>query len=309
MKRGRIMLTSALMCALCLVSCSNGAEISSSEEVSSAEIVTTVTAVQTTQATTETVTVPVTTTETANETADIEVPENAAYCTKKYYMTDSEKQLTVISFFDEHEHDNVICNVNCNLHDNIFKTMRYVYEYNDDNTIGSKKLISENGMSSTNEYEYNDDGTLKQISYFSEGGDIVKTERYEFNEDGSIRQKSTFKPDESEPCNTETHEYTHDENGRITRDIITKADNLSPHDYEETETLDYTYDENGNILTEHSVRKGVYHTLATDVDEDNMTVYAYNSENQRISAEITDKNGYVYVLDYEYYKSENSRYR
>lgn len=303
MKRGRIMLIS-VFCALCLVSCSNSAEISSSE-VSVAGIVTTVTAVQTTQAeTSEIVTVPVTTAENANEMADIEVPENAAYSKKKYYMGISGKQLTTISFFDEH--DNVICNVSCNLHDNIFRTMWYVYKYNDDNTISSKKLIAENGMTSTDEYEYNDDGTLKLISYFSEGGDLVKTERYEFNEDGSIRLKNTFQYDESEPCGTEIHEYKYDENGRITKDIITKADNLSSHGYEETETLDYTYDENGNILTEHSVRKGVYHGLAVDVDEDNMTVYTYNSENQCISAEITDKYGEVYVFDYEYYKPENS---
>lgn len=290
-----------LLCAVCLASCSDtpgNDENSSPEEVSVTEAVTTVTTVQTTQVAAEITEAPVTTTEAANETADIEVPENAAYCTKKYYMTDSEKQLTVISFFDEH--DNVISNINCNLHDNIFRTMRYVYKYNDNNTISSKKSIAENGMSSTDEYEYNDDGTLKQISYFSEGGDLVKTERFEFNEDGSIRRKSTYQYDESEPCAMETHEYTHDGNGRITRDIITRVDNLSAHDYEETETLDYTYDENGNILTEHSVRKGAYHALVIDVEEDNMTVYTYNSENQRISAEISDKHGNVSVLDYEY---------
>lgn len=298
-----------LMCAVCLVSCSDTSvseEISSFEEVSVTETVTTVTAVQTTQPASETSTVPIQTTENVNETADVEIPENAAYKQTKYYMNGAERKIMEISFFDEH--DNVICIVNCNLNDNIFRTMRYVYKYNNDNTISSKKLIAENGITSTNKYEYNDDGTLKSIAYFSEGGDRVKTERYEYNEDGSIRLKNTFKPDDSEPCGTEIHEYEYGENGRIARDIITKTDNFSSSDYDGTETLDYTYDENGNLLTEHSVRTGVYHRLATDVNEDNMTVYAYNSENQRISAEITDKYGNVSIIEYEYYESEKSRY-
>ena len=299
------MLISVLLCTVCLVSCSDTSvseEIFSYEEVSVTEAVTTV--VQTTQATSETI--HITTTESFQPTDDIEIPENATYKQTKYRMNGSEKQITEISFFDEY--DNIVCNINYNLNDNIFRTMRYVYKYNDDGTISTKKLIAENGLSSNNEYEYNDDGTLKSIAYFSEGGDRVKTERYEYNEYGSIRLKNTFKPDDSEPCGTEAHEYEYDENGRIARDIITKADNFSSSDYDGTETLDYTYDENGNILTEHSVRKGTYHTLATDVNEDNMIVYAYNSENQRISAEITDKYGYVTLIEYEYYESDNSGY-
>lgn len=296
-----------LLCAVCLVSCSDTSvseEISFSEEVSVTEAVTTV--VKTTQPASETSTVSIQTTENVNETADVEVPENAAYKQTKYYMNGVERKIMEISFFDEH--DNVICNVNCNLNDNIFRTMRYVYKYNNDNTISSKKLIAENGITSTNKYEYNDDGTLKSISYFSEGGDLVKTECYEFNENGDICLKSTFQYDESEPCGTETHEYEYGENGRIIRDIITKADNISSYGYDGTETLDYTYDENGNLLTEHSVRTGVYHRLATDINEDDMTVYAYNSENQCISAEITDKYGNISIIEYEYYESEKSRY-
>lgn len=287
------MLVAVVLNAVFLTSCG---ENQNTEET---PVVTSTTAVQTTQATTETTTVPET-------TADIEVPENAAYKRTKYCMKDAEKQPVEISFFDEH--DNIICEVSYNLSDNTFRTKQYVYKYNDDGTISTKKLITENGISSNDEYEYNDNGKLKSIAYFSEGGDLVKTKCYEYNDDGRIRLESTFKPDDSEPCSTEAYEYEYDENGRISRKIITITDNSLSCYYDGTETIDYTYDENGNILTKHSVRKGTYHTLATDENEDNMTVYTYNSENQLISSEITDEYGYVYVFDYEYYKPENSRY-
>lgn len=293
-----------LLCAVCLVSCSDTSvseESSSSEEVSVIEIVadttttvsasTTVTGQTTTQTTAPIVTYP----------RDIDyIPENAIYKKTKYRMNDNEKQITEISFFDEH--DNIVCNVNPNLNDNIYSIMRYVYKYNDDNTISSKKLIAENGITSVNNYEYNDDGTLRSISYLSEGRDLARTEYYEFNENGDILTKNIFMPNESEPYRTEIHEYEYDENGKISHDIITKTDMGYSVDYKEVETIDYTYDENGNILIEHSVRTGICHTLATDTDEDDMIVYTYNSSNQCISAEITDKYGNISIIEYEYYK-------
>ncbi len=233
-----------LLCAVCLVSCSDTSvseESSSSEEVSVTEIVT-----GTTTMVSSTTTVTEQTTATLTEVPldfdeENEVPENAIYKKTKYRMNDNEKQITEISFFDEH--DNIVCNVNPNLNDNIYCIMRYVYKYNDDNTISSKKLIAENGITSVNNYEYNDDGTLRSISYLSEGRDLAKTEYYEFNENGDILTKNIFMPNESEPYRTEIHEYEYDENGKISHDIITKTDMGYNVDYKETETLDYTYDE------------------------------------------------------------------
>lgn len=288
-----------LCCMICLSACKN-APVTDEVPVVIATTEISTTAIQTTQTTTETATVPVITAENVNKIADIEVPENTVYKKTKYIIKNDERQITEISFFDEH--DNIICNVNPNLDDNIYSTMLYVYKYNDDNTISSKKFIAENGITSINEYEYNDNGTLKSISYFSEGGDLVRTECYEYNENGDILSKNTFNLNESEPYRTEVHKYEYDENGRIINDIITKTENKTGYDYDETETIDYTYDYNGNILTEHSVRSGVSHTLAMDTNEDNMIVYTYNSGNQCILAEITDKYGNISIIEYEFYK-------
>lgn len=297
----------AVLCCLIRLSACGNKEVSDvSDNTITAESMTTETTTVISVNTTTTLfeTIPQTTATITEVPLDFdeenEVPENAVYKKTKYRMNDDEKQITEISFFDEH--DNIVCNVNPDLNDNIYSIMRYVYKYNDDNTISSKKLIAENGITSVNNYEYNDDGTLRSISYLSEGRDLARTEYYEFNENGDILTKNIFMPNESEPYRTEIHEYEYDENGKISHNIITKTDMGYNVDYEETETLDYTYDENGNILIEHSVRTGISHTLATDTDEDDMIVYTYNSSNQCISAEITDKYGNISIIEYEYYQ-------
>lgn len=297
----KILLLSAL-CVSILFSCGDKKaedEVSVSETfmTTTTEISTTATQIQTT---TETVATTTVTAETTDETADIEIPEKAVYKKTTYRVKDGERQMKEVSFFDRH--DNVIYSRYFNLSSNIFSDIHYVYKYNDNGTISSKKCIAEDyGMTNCHEYEYNENGTLKSILYFTD--ELVITEVYECNENGDILSKNTFRSNESELYSTEIHEYEYDENGRITKDIITKSEDSG--DYEETQMLDYTYDENGNILIKHSVIKGVQHTLAMDINDDNMIIYTYNSDNQCISAEITDKDGNISIIEYEYYENCN----
>lgn len=109
-----------LLCAVCLVSCSDTSvseEISSFEEVSVTETVTTVTSVQTTQTTTSA------TTQTTTTEVDVQIvtypkdtayiPENAVYKRNHYVYIQGEKTLRAVTFYDEN--DNEVRNVSLNL--------------------------------------------------------------------------------------------------------------------------------------------------------------------------------------------------
>ncbi len=275
MKRGRIMLISVLMCALCLVSCSNSAEISS--EVSVAGIVTTVTAVQTTQPASETVTVPVTTTENANETADIEVPENAVY-NQTITSHDSHGFFKrTVNIFDEN--DNVLINAAYTSENDNLPASKTIYTYTDGRLVKEDFYYS-NRLMYYVEYEYDENGVMISDTEYNnlDNGEVheVRTE-YIYDEKGRLSVAQAYQNDRK----SWRIEYEYDEQDRLIKETYYSRINAY---------CSYSYDENGN-LSEKTV-DGEFGVTVTD--------YTYDENNRIIKAEDYHDGELLYTYEYEY---------
>lgn len=250
-----------LLCALCLVSCSDNPEseeISSYEEVSVTETVTTITAVQTTQATTAEVTTTV---------AEVpfyfgdenEVPENAIY--KKITKSYRNGKFANRNIFFYDEHDNVILILyQTNPESDKPSKIEYVYNYNADGTVSSEdmNIVVGNGNNEHTEYEYD----------YDSNGNIISETKYSTHENGEV---------------TETRiDYEYDEQDRVIKEIH----------HGMTDTY-YMYDENGN-LTERKIDSESGVTVTSYIyDKDNRIIKAEDYHDGELF--------YYYEYEYEFY--------
>lgn len=270
-----------LLCVLCLVSCGDTSvseEISFSEEVSVTETVTTVTAVQTTQAASESVIVPVTTAENVNETADIEVPENAVY--KQTITSNNSRGFfeRIVNIFDEK--DNKLINAVYTSENDESPTSWTIYTYDTDG-----KLIKEDF--------YFNDSLLHYIEYeYDENGFMISDTEYSYLYNGEVHEVRT--------------EYIYDDKGRLSAEQAYQNDHQSwriEYEYDEQDRLikdnyysrinsyrSYSYDENGNLSEK------------TDDGEFGITVtyYTYDEDNRPVSAEEYHEGELMYTYEYEY---------
>lgn len=296
-----------LLCAVCLVSCSNtsvGEEISSSEEVSVTE---TATSVQTTQTTSATAQVTTTIMTYPKDTAYI--PENAVYKRNHYVYIQGEKMLRAVTFYDKN--DNEVRDVSLNL--DTYTDYTNTYDSNG-NLISCQKVrqIQNNNeyYVSRDEYEYDENNRLKCASHYNESIELNCWETYEYNENGSLIQKDLWYDGESKPKTSNIFEY--DENGSIKREKCQYNDSPESYMYVEYEcdengrpvnevikeadgtlynTVTRTYDDKGNILTEYTENSEWYNT----------EVYVYDDKNRCISEKGMKKDGTVVVdVEYEY---------
>lgn len=217
-------LISALLCVVCLVSCSNSAEISSSE-VSVAE-----------------------------RTAD--VPENAVYRQIVIKSVDDDEETgafqKVLNYYDnqdnlifsqryvltepeqamgaeEYEYENGLL-VSYSSHGNITE-----YEYNPDNNISAEVLHSDGETYKKADYIYDEKGRLSQIQYYEADGEKDFATVYEYDEQDRVIHES------SDDISGRWVRYTYDDNGNISQ----KSSGSRNNSYVET----YTYDENNHIIS------------------------------------------------------------
>ncbi|MDE6520625.1 MAG: hypothetical protein K2K91_09285 [Ruminococcus sp.] len=299
------------LCAVCLVSCSDTSvseEISSFEEVSVTE---TVTSVQTTQTTTST------TTQTTTTEVDVQImtypkdiayiPENAVYKRNHYVYIQGEKTLRAVTFYDEN--DNEVRNVSLNL--DTYTDYTNTYDSNG-NLISCQKVMQtdDNYYVSRDEYEYDENNRLKCANHYLENIELNYWETYEYNENGDLIQKDSWYDGESKPKTSNIFEY--DENGNIKSEKRQYNDSSESYMYVEYEcdengrpineilkeadgtlynTITHTYDDKGNILTEYTENSEWYNTK----------VYVYDEKNRCTSKKGMKKDGTVIVdVEYEY---------
>lgn len=213
----------ALVCALCLVSCSNGAEISSGVSV-------------------------------AERTAD--VPENAVYRQTVITSRDDDKETgafqKVLNYYDnqdnlifsqryiltepeqameaeEYEYENGLL-VSYSSHGNTTE-----YEYNSDNSISSEILHSDGETYKRADYIYDENGRLSQIQYYDADGEKDFTTVYEYDEQGRVKRES------SDNISGTWQRYTYDDNGNISQES-------SGGSYSSF-VQNYTYDENNRVVS------------------------------------------------------------
>lgn len=300
-----------LLCAVCLVSCSDtsvGEGISSSEEVSVTETVTTVTTTQTTSVTTQVTTTEIDVQIITHKEDTAYIPENAVYKRNHYVYIQGEKTLRSVAFYDEH--DKELRSVSLNL-----DTIDYSNTYDSNgNLISCQKVrqIQNNNeyYVSHDEYEYDENNRLKCTNHYLDNIELNYWETYEYNENGDLIQKDSWYNGESKPKTSNIFEYDEngnikcekrqyndypesyiyveyecDENGRPINEVIKEADGTLYN------TVTRTYDDKGNILTEYMENSEWYNT----------EVYVYDEKNRCISEKGMKKDGTVVVdVEYEY---------
>lgn len=222
-------LISALLCAVCLVSCSNGAEISSGVSVD-------------------------------ERTAD--VPENAVYRQTVITSRDDDEETgafrKVLNYYDsqdnlifsqsyiltepeqameaeEYEYENGLL-VSYSSHGNTTE-----YEYNSDNSISSEILHSDDETYKKADYIYDENGRLSQIQYYEADGEKECVSVYEYDkQDRVIRIQTSYDDSEIEFMNS-WKSYNYDENGNISQE--------ASGDKNKSLVYTYTYDENNRIVS------------------------------------------------------------
>ncbi len=214
----------ALLCVVFLVSCSNSAEISSSE-ISVAE-----------------------------RTAD--VPENATYRQTVIKSNDDDKETGAfqkeLNYYDnqdnlifsqryiltepeqamgaeEYEYENGLL-VSYSSYGNITE-----YEYNSDSKISAEILQSDGGTYKRADYIYDEKGRLSQIQYYDADGEKDFDTVYEYDEQDRVIRES------SDDISGRWVRYTYDDNGNISQ----KSSGSRNNSYVET----YTYDANNRIIS------------------------------------------------------------
>lgn len=222
-------LISTLLCAVCLVSCSNGAEISSGVSV-------------------------------AERTAD--VPENAVYRQTVITSRDDDEETgafqKVLNYYDsqdnlifsqryiltepeqamsseEYEYENGLL-VSYSSHGNTTE-----YEYNSDNSISSEILHSDDETYKKADYIYDENGRLSQIQYYEADGEKECVSVYEYDkQDRVIRIQTSYDDSEIEFMNS-WKSYNYDENGNISQE--------ASGDKNKSLVYTYTYDENNRVVS------------------------------------------------------------
>lgn len=217
-------LISALLCAICLVSC-NSAEKSS----------------------------------VAERTAD--VPENAVYKQTVTASVDDDEETgafqKVLNYYDEndnlifsqryiltepeqamrpeeYEYENGLI-VSYSSHGNTTE-----YEYNSDNNISAEFLHNDDEMYKKADYIY-ENGRLSYIQHYDSDGEKECVSVYEYDEqDRVIRIQKSYDDSESEFMNS-WKSYDYDENGNMSQEA--SGDKNSSFVYT------YTYDENNRIIS------------------------------------------------------------
>lgn len=299
-----------MLCAVCLVSCSNtpeSEEISSYEEVSITEKTTVIQTTQTTSAITQTTTTEVDV-QIVTYPKNIDyIPENAVYKRSHYVYIQGKRTLRSVTFYDEN--DNEVRSVSFNL-----DTIDYTNTYdNNGNLIKCQQIrqTDDEYYIFCDEYEYDENNRLKCANHYNESINLRYWETYEYNENGNLIQKdSWYDSNKSKPKTSDIFEY--DENGNVKREKRQYNDNTESYmyvDYEYDEnnrpiteiikekdgtlynTITRTYDNNGNILTEYAENGEWYNT----------EIRVYDDKNRCISKKGMKKDGTIVVdVEYEY---------
>ncbi len=270
-----------LLCAVCLVSCSDasvGEEISSSEEVSITETVTTITAVQTTQPVSETSTVPIETTENVNKTADIEIPENAEYKQTATIYDSHGFFERIVNIFDEN--DNVLINAVYTSENDEPPTSRTIYIYDTDGRLIREEFYYNNRLRHYIEYEYDENGVMISDTEYTnlDNSEIheIKTE-YIYDDKGRLFAEYGYQNDHQ----SGKIEYEYDEQDRLIKDTFYGRINSY---------RSYSYDENGNLS--EKTNDGEFGVT--------VTYYTYDENNCLIKAEDYHDDEWIYTYEYKY---------
>ncbi|MDE5583383.1 MAG: hypothetical protein K2J08_06740 [Ruminococcus sp.] len=255
-----------LLCAVCLVSCSDTSvseEISSSEEVSVTETVTT------------------TVSENKNETADIEIPKNAEYKQTATIYNSHGFFEKIVNIFDEN--DNVLINLVYISENGEPPTSWTIYTYDTDNRLIKEDFYCNNRLLNYTEYEYDENGIIiSDTEYYNINNDEVQEIRteYIYNDNGILSAKQTYQQNGNKSY---SYHYEYDEQNRLIKENFNGRINSC---------CSYSYDENGNISEK------------TDNGEYGITVayYTYDDNNRLISAEEYNDDELIHTYEYEYEK-------
>lgn len=304
-----------LLCAVCLVSCSDTSvseESSSSEEVSVIEIVADTT---TTVSASTTVTGQTTTQTTApivTYSRDVDyIPKNAVYKQNHYrYNTQGEKMLRFITFYDEYDKEIRTIGLRSDI-SNQYTDYDNIYDDNG-NLIYSQMIRhasdSDDIYASRDEYEYDDKNRLKLAAHYMDN--LKHWETYEYDADGRLIREDSWYDGDKNPRRSIVSEY--DENGNV------KIDKEYNHD-SDTEPfayVEYEYDENGRKITEHYENKAGYSNTTEYTYDDrgniltldmeyhdfyNTQIYTYDEKNRCTSEKGLRRDGtVVFSAEYEY---------
>lgn len=268
-----------LCCLICLSACGNRSVTDEvPADIATTEISTTATAVQTTQASSESVTVPVETTENVNETSDIEVPENAVY---RQTVTSSNSHgffERIVNIFDEN--DNVLINAVYTSENDEPPTSRTIYTYDTDGNIIKEDFYYNDRLRHYTEYEYDENGIMISDTNYTnlDNGEVheIRTE-YIYNDNGILSAKQTYQNGHE----SYSHHYEYDEQDRLIKD--TSYGRINSY-------CSYSYDENGNLS--EITNYGEFGVTITD--------YTYDENNRLIKAEDYHDGELMYTYEYEY---------
>lgn len=246
-----------LLCAVCLVSCSNNPkseEISSSKEVSVAE-----------------------------RTAD--VPENAVYKQTVITSRDDDKETgafqKVLNYYDKH--------------DNLIFSQRYILtepeqamraeEYEYENGL----LVSYSGHGNTTEYEYNSDNNIS-AEFLHNDDETYKKADYIYDENGRLSYIQHYDSDGEKEC---VSVYEYDEHDRVIH-IETSYDDSESAFMNSWKS--YNYDENGNMSQEASGDRNKSFVYTYTYDENNRIISGkgYSKCNSGLNVNYTYEYGYEF---------------
>lgn len=220
--------------------------------------------------------------------AELEIPENAAYCQITHYPVDEAYGFQIDDayvFYDEH--DNEILSLNgTDENSRVVKT----YEYNADGTIAVEKT-EDYFEKVVLKYTYNDDQTVKQCFMQTDGVDEGYL-GYEYDKYG--QKKKEFFIDTRGVCMyTISYKNEYDSEGRLTRQKDKSLDALACD-------IQYEYDENGNVSRETT--KSV---LLNQVIEDSRYTYDANGRKRTEETHTGDVTVYSEFL-YVYFESDQT---
>lgn len=258
------MLVAVMLSAVFLTSCG---ENQNTEEI---PVVTSTTAVQTTQAT-EITTVPET-------TADIEVPENAVYKQTETKNDSNGFFSRTVNIFDEN--DNVLVNAVYTSENDEPPTSWTIYTYDTDGRLIREDFYYNDELHYYVEYEYDENDVMISDTEYSilYNGEVheVRTE-YIYDDEGRLSAEQAYQNDHQ----SWRIEYEYDEQDRLIKETLNSR--INSYFY-------YSYDENGNLSEKTS--DGEFGVTVTN--------YTYDENNRLINAEDYHDDELAYTYEYEY---------
>lgn len=261
-----------LLCAVFLTACG---ENQATEEV---PVVTSTTEVQTTQVVSESVKVSATMAETVNETADIEIPENAEYKQTATIYDSYGFFERIVNIFDKK--DNMLISATYTSENDEPPTSWTIYTYDTYGKLIKEDFYYNNRLWHYIEYEYDENGSMISDTEYSV---LYNEELHEIRIEYIYDDKGRLSAEQAYQNGHESYslDYEYDEQDRLIKDTFYGRINSY---------RSYSYDENGNLSVK--TNDGEFGVTITD--------YTYDDNNRLISAEDYHDGELIHTYEYEY---------